>query len=99
MSKGETSPGGPQLLQPSGWPAPKGYANGMAADGRLVVTGGGIGWGTNGYFPPDFVAQGRHAPSHIAAILAHGGARAEHLLRPTPDVVDIGEDLSEPKAV
>ena len=34
---------GPQVLQPSGWPAPKGYANGMAADGRIVVTGGVIG--------------------------------------------------------
>ena len=26
----------PQILQPSGWPLPKGYANGMAADGRIV---------------------------------------------------------------
>ena len=33
-----------QVLQPSGWPMPKGYANGMAADGRIVVTGGVIGW-------------------------------------------------------
>ena len=34
VTKGETSTAGPQVLQPSGWPAPKGYANGMAADGR-----------------------------------------------------------------
>ncbi|HMH70981.1 MAG TPA: RidA family protein, partial [Bradyrhizobium sp.] len=39
MAKEEPSAAGPQVLQPSGWPAPKGYANGMAADGRLVVTG------------------------------------------------------------
>ena len=30
---------GVRILQPSGWPAPKGYANGMTAEGRLVVTG------------------------------------------------------------
>ena len=34
---------GPPELQPSGWPTPPGYANGMAADGRLVVTGGALG--------------------------------------------------------
>ena len=33
-----------RVLQPSGWPMPKGYANGMAAEGRIVVTGGVIGW-------------------------------------------------------
>ena len=42
MEEAPTS--GLQILQPSGWPMPKGYANGMAADGRLVVTGGVIGW-------------------------------------------------------
>ena len=50
ITKGETRPG-PQILQPSGWPMPKGYANGMAADGRLVVTGGVIGWDTAGHLP------------------------------------------------
>ena len=44
VDRGEASGCGSQILQPSGWPAPKGYANGMAADGRLVVTGGVIGW-------------------------------------------------------
>ena len=36
----EASDAVPRILQPSGWPMPKGYANGMTADGRLVVTGG-----------------------------------------------------------
>ena len=53
-AKGEA----PQILQPSGWPMPKGYANGMAADGRLVVTGGVIGWDSQGHLPAGFVAQG-----------------------------------------
>ena len=69
-AKSEASPASPQILQPSGWPAPKGYANGMAADGRLVVTGGVIGWNTLGHLPADFVAQVRQALSNIAAILA-----------------------------
>ena len=93
----DTSPPGPQVLQPSGWPMPKGYANGMAADGRLVVTGGVIGWDTQGHLEPDFVAQVRQTLSNIAEILAEGGARPEHLVRLTWYVVDIEEYLASLK--
>jgi enamine deaminase RidA (YjgF/YER057c/UK114 family) len=82
-----------QILQPSGWPAPKGYANGMAADGRLVVTGGVIGWDNHRHLPADFVAQVRQTLSNISAILAEGGARPEHLVRLTWYVVDMEEYL------
>jgi len=85
-----------KVLQPSGWPAPKGYANGMAADGRLVVTGGVIGWDTDGRLPTDFVAQ---VLSNISAILAEGGAKPEHLVRLTWYVVDIEEYLANLKAL
>lgn len=87
----------PQVLQPSGWPMPKGYANGMAADGRLVVTGGVIGWDTEGHLESDFVAQVRQTLRNIAEILAVGGARPEHLVRLTWYVVDIEEYLANLK--
>ena len=88
-----------QVLQPSGWPAPKGYANGMAADGRLVVTGGVIGWNVQGHLPDDFVGQVRQALSNISAILAEGGARPEHLVRLTWYVVDVEEYLANLKTL
>ena len=90
---------GPRILQPGGWPAPKGYANGMAADGRLVVTGGVIGWNSQGDLPSDFVAQVRQTLSNIAAILAEGGARPEHLIRLTWYVVDMDEYLANLKSL
>jgi enamine deaminase RidA (YjgF/YER057c/UK114 family) len=96
-AKSETT--GPQVLQPGGWPAPKGYANGMAADGRLVVTGGVIGWNREGELPADFVAQVRQTLSNISAILAEGGARPEHLVRLTWYVVDIEEYLANLKTL
>ena len=99
VATSETSAAGPQILQPSGWPAPKGYANGMAADGRLVVTGGVIGWDDQGHLPADFVAQVRQTLANIAAILAEGGARPEHLVRLTWYVVDIEEYLANLKAL
>ena len=96
-AKNETR--GPQVLQPGGWPAPKGYANGMAADGRLVVTGGVIGWNREGELPADFVAQVRQTLNNISAILAEGGARPEHLVRLTWYVVDIEEYLANLKTL
>ena len=95
--KSDASSSGPQVLQPSGWPMPKGYANGMAADGRLVVTGGVIGWDTQGHLPPDFVAQVRQTLSNISEILAEGGASPAHLVRLTWYVVDIEEYLASLK--
>lgn len=88
---------GLRVLQPSGWPMPKGYANGMAADGRLVVTGGVIGWDTKENLAPDFVGQVRQTLRNIADILAEGGARPEHLVRLTWYVVDIEEYLANLK--
>ena len=88
-----------RALQPSGWPVPKGYANGMIADGRLVVTGGVIGWDTEGHLPAGFTAQVRQALSNIAAILAEGGASPEHLVRLTWYVVDMEEYLANLKTL
>ena len=97
--KTDTSSSGPQVLQPSGWPMPKGYANGMAADGRLVVTGGVIGWDTEGHLESDFVAQVRQTLTNIAEILAVGGARPEHLVRLTWYVTDKAEYLARQREI
>jgi len=86
-----------QVLQPSGWPAPKGYANGMAAEGRIVVTGGVIGWDHQERLASGFVAQVKQTLTNIAATLAEGNARPEHLVRLTWYVVDIEEYLSNLK--
>ena len=83
-----------QVLQPSGWPMPKGYANGVAADGRIVVTGGVIGWDAQERLADGFVAQVRQTLENIAAILAEAGARPEHLVRLTWYVVDMDEYLA-----
>ena len=86
-----------QVLQPSGWPMPKGYANGMAAEGLIVVTGGVIGWDAEERLADGFVAQVGQTLSNIAAILAEAGARPEHLVRLTWYVVDMDEYLSNLK--
>ena len=81
----------PRTLQPEGWPRPSGYANGMTAKGRIVVTGGVVGWDVMENFPESFVAQVRQALLNIRAILAEGGAGPENLVRLTWYVVDMDE--------
>ena len=90
---------GLQVLQPSGWPQPKGYANGIMAEGRLVVTGGVVGWDVRGRFADGFVAQVRQTLENIVAILAEGGALPDHLVRLTWYVVDMDEYVTNLKAL
>lgn len=94
---GDPPEGAHQVLQPAGWPRPKGYANGILAEGRLVVTGGVCGWDADGVFPGGFVDQARQVFGNIAAILAEAGAGPEHLVRLTWYVTDMEEYLASPR--
>ena len=92
-----TGEGKPTVLQPAGWPAPRGYANGMMADGRILMTGGVVGWDAAGNFPDGFVAQVRQTLLNIRAILAEGGAEPHHLVRLTWYVLDVEEYVASPR--
>jgi enamine deaminase RidA (YjgF/YER057c/UK114 family) len=81
------------VLQPSGWPQPKGYANGIKARGDLLFIGGMIGWDERGRFPADFVGQARQLLHNIVAVLAEGGASSHHIVRMTWYVRDMDEYL------
>ena len=88
-----------QVLQPDGWPPPKGYANGVAATGRMVFTGGLVGWDADGTFPDGFVAQVRQALINTRAVLEVAGARPEHMVRMTWYVRDMDAYLASLKEV
>ena len=71
-----------RFLQPEGWVPPRGYANGVAAEGRMVFVAGQVGWNALGQFETDdFVAQVEQALVNIVAVLRTGGAAPEHLVR------------------
>lgn len=77
-----------EILQPPGWPRPKGYANGVSARGRLVFTAGQVGWDAQGNFPDTLAGQAELALANVAAVLAEAGAGPEHLVRLTWFVTD-----------
>jgi enamine deaminase RidA (YjgF/YER057c/UK114 family) len=81
-------------LQPPGWTRPKGYSNGILAEGRLVFVAGQIGWDTDEVFrTEDFVGQVRRALENTLAVLAEAGAGPEHVARMTWYITDREEYL------
>jgi enamine deaminase RidA (YjgF/YER057c/UK114 family) len=82
------------VLQPAGWPAPKGYANGIKARGEMVFVGGMVGWDEHEKFPSGFAAQTRQALVNILTVLKEAGAGAQHIVRMTWYVRDMDEYLA-----
>ena len=71
-----------EVLQPANWTAPKGYANGIAAEGRQVFIAGQIGWNEHAELvSDDFVAQTEQALRNIVAVLREAGGEPRHLVR------------------
>lgn len=89
-----------RILQPEGWPRPKGYANGIAAAGRMVFTAGVVGWTAEEKFErADIAGQFRQALLNTRAILEAGGAAPADMVRMTCYVVDKREYLAAAKEI
>ena len=81
-------------LNPATWKRASGYSNGIMARGRMIFTGGLVGWDADQVFQTDdFAGQVRQVLENIVAVLAEGGAGPEHLVRLTWYVTDKHEYL------
>lgn len=87
------------ILQPSGWPKPKGYANGLVAQGDTIWLGGQIGWNEKGEFAPDLAAQIGQVLANILAVLAEAGAGPEHVVRLTWYLVSMDDYHAQIKEI
>jgi enamine deaminase RidA (YjgF/YER057c/UK114 family) len=89
-----------KILQPPGWAAPRGYANGVAAHGTQVFVAGQIGWNAQNVFvSDDLVAQVRQALLNVRAVLAEAGATPEHIVRMTWYLTDRREYLARAREI
>ena len=89
-----------QILQPPGWPRPKGYSNGIAARGKLVFVAGQVGWNSDEKFESDdMAAQFRQALVNVRAVLAEAGAGPEHVTRLTIYLTSKEEYLAALKGI
>lgn len=84
-----------QFLHPRSWKQSKGFANGIAAEGRLVFLAGQVGWNAEQIFESDdFVAQVRQALANIVTLVGEAGGKPEHITRLTWFVLSKQEYLA-----
>ena len=84
-----------EAILPEGWPRPKGYANGVVAQGRMLFIAGMIGWDAQGQFhTDDFAGQVRQALRNVADVLCEAGGKPENIVRMTWYVTDKREYLA-----
>jgi len=89
-----------KILQPQGWPKPKGYSNGIQAKGETIFVAGQIGWDEQENFPSDlFADQVRQTLLNTMAVLTEAGAGAEHIVRMTWYITNKKEYLGSLKEV
>ncbi len=78
-----------RTIQPDGWKRPRGYSNGVAAQGELVFIAGQIGWDEREEIvSSDFAQQAAQALRNVVAVLRSAGGSPEHLVRMTWYVID-----------
>ena len=88
------------VILPPGWPRPRGYANGVSANGRMLFIAGMIGWDAQGVFhTDDFAGQVRQALQNVADVLREAGGKPENIVRMTWYVTDKREYLAAAREV
>lgn len=90
----------PQAVLPEGWARPKGYANGVIAQGRQLFIAGMVGWdGDQRFHTDDFAGQARQALQNVADVLKAAGGSGENIVRMTWYVTDKREYLAAAREV
>lgn len=79
-----------QHILPSSWQRPKGYSNGIIAEGKMFFLAGVVGWNEREEFTSDdLVDQFRQALINIRTILDAGASGPHHITRMTWYVTDM----------
>ena len=85
----ERSDTGQRVLQPPAWGRPRGYANGIIAQGEMIFLAGQVGWDAYGQFAGGMAGQVGQALENIVTLLAQAGAEPRHIVRLTWFVTDL----------
>jgi enamine deaminase RidA (YjgF/YER057c/UK114 family) len=89
-----------RIVQPEGWPRPRGYANGVVAEGRVLFISGQVAWNEREQFESDdIVEQVRQALRNTVTMLKAGGAKPEHVARMTWYITDKREYMARGKEI
>lgn len=79
-----------EVVQPAGWPAPRGYVNGVITQGRTLHIAGQIGWNAEGAFASDALEeQFATALDNVIAVVRAAGGEPSDVVRMTVYVTDL----------
>jgi enamine deaminase RidA (YjgF/YER057c/UK114 family) len=91
---------GPGVVNVPGWPQPRGYANGMVGEGRVLFVAGQIGWRPDGSWEhSELAGQFGQALANVVAVVRAAGGGPEHLASLTIYVTDIAAYRRDHKAI
>ncbi len=90
-----------EVIEPEGWPRPRGYANGVRARGagECLAVAGQIGWNTAGDLANGFGEQFELALANVVEVVRAGGGQAEHIISMTVYIVDRAEYVAARRAI
>ena len=88
-----------KIINPPGLPSPRGYSNGVSAEGRLLFVAGQIGWTATSDLVDGFVEQFDQALANVLTVVRTAGGTAESISRLTIFVTDKGQYLAGKEAI
>ena len=78
-----------QVVTPAHFPKPRGYSNGIIAQGRTLYISGQIAWDKDARIvSPDFATQFLQALDNVIAVVREAGGATEHLVMIRVCVID-----------
>jgi len=79
-----------KTVTPTFFPRPRGYSNGIVAEGRTLYISGQIAWDGDGRIvSPDFATQFLQALDNVIAVVREAGGGTDHIAKLLAFVTDI----------
>lgn len=79
-----------RVVNPASFPKPRGYANGIIAQGQTLHIAGQIAWDKDARIvSQDFATQFLQALDNVIAVVREAGGATEHLVKLTAFVTDL----------
>lgn len=89
-----------KVITPSHFPKPRGYSNGILAEGRTLSIAGQIAWDKDAHIvSPDFAVQFLQALDNVIAVVREAGGATEHIVKLLVFVTDLDAYRAATRAI
>ena len=89
-----------EVIHPPGFPPPRGYSNGILAEGRLLFVAGQVGWNEHAELVSSrFADQFDQALANAIAVVMTAGGKPQAIVRLTIYVIDKEEYIASQREI